>query len=295
MFKDKFIDYIQFEKRYSPNTILAYNNDLDQFLHFVEERYNIDSIRDINHHIIRSWLIELMENGITARSVNRKLTTLKSFYKFLLKEGLVSENPMNKILAPKVTRRLPYFVEQEKMALLFTEDYFDDDFSGLRDRLILEIFYNTGMRLSELINLKHQDIDLDRSTIKVLGKLNKERIIPFGENLKILLIRYTEQKKKEIDKPEAFSYFLITDKAMQLYSKFVYRVVHKYLSLVSTLEKRSPHVLRHTFATHMLNNGADLNAIKELLGHSSLAATQVYTHTTIEQLKSIYNKAHPRA
>lgn len=295
MFKEKFIDYIQFEKRYSPNTLLAYNNDLDQFLHFVEERYNIDSIRDINHQIIRSWLIELMENGITARSVNRKLTTLKSFYKFLLKEGLVSENPMNKILAPKVSRRLPYFVEQEKMALLFTENYFDDDFSGLRDRLILEIFYNTGMRLSELINLKHQDIDLDRNTIKVLGKLNKERIIPFGENLKILLIRYTEQKKKEIDKAEAFSYFLVTDKAMQLYSKFVYRVVHKYLSLVSTLEKRSPHVLRHTFATHMLNNGADLNAIKELLGHSSLAATQVYTHTTIEQLKSIYNKAHPRA
>ncbi len=295
MFKDKFIDYIQFEKRYSPNTLVAYNKDLDQFLDFVEERYNITSIGEINHQVIRSWLVELMENGLTARSVNRKLTTLKSFYKFLLKEGSVSENPMSKISSPKVSRRLPYFIEQEKMALLFTEDYFSDDFSGLRDRLILEIFYNTGMRLSELVNLKHQDIDLARNIVKVLGKLNKERIIPFGDNLKILLIQYIEKKQKETDKPEVFSYFLVTDKFKQLYSKYVYNVVHKYLSLVSTLEKRSPHVLRHTFATHMLNNGADLNAIKELLGHSSLAATQVYTHTTIEQLKTIYNKAHPRA
>ncbi len=295
MFKDKFIDYIQFEKRYSSNTIIAYNKDLEQFLHFVNERYNIDNIANIDHHIVRSWLIELMDNNIGARSVNRKLTTLKSYFKFLLKEEIVSDNPMNKIQAPKVSKRLPYFVEQSKMQSLFGESYFSDDFSGIRDRLVLDILYNTGMRLSELITLKHQNIDLERKSLKVLGKRNKERIIPFGDNLKVLLILYNEQKKKNFDKPEAFAFLLITDKGKQIYSRMVYRIVNKYLSLVSTLEKRSPHVLRHTFATHMLNNGADLNAIKELLGHSSLAATQVYTHNTIEQLKSIYNKAHPRA
>jgi len=295
MFKDRFIDYIQFEKRYSSNTIIAYNKDLEQFLHFVKESYEVDNIADVDHHIIRSWLIELMENDISARSVNRKLTTLKSYFKFLLKEDLVTENPMNKILAPKVSKRLPFFVEQDKMQSLFSDSYFDDDFPGLRDRLILDILYNTGMRLSELINLKHQDIDLEKKTMKVLGKRNKERIIPFGDNLKELLILYGVKKQKEFDQPEAFSCLLITNKGKQIYSRLVYRIVNKYLSLVSTLEKRSPHVLRHTFATHMLNNGADLNAIKELLGHSSLAATQVYTHNTIEQLKSIYNKAHPRA
>lgn len=295
MCKERFIDYIQFEKRYSPNTLLAYNNDLDQFLHFVRERYDVDDIAEVNHQMIRSWLIDMMENDISARSVNRKLTTLKSYFKFLLKEEKITANPMSKILPPKVSKRLPYFVEQEKMALLFSEAYFDDDFAGARDRLILEIFYHTGMRLAELLNLRHKDIDLDRGVIKVLGKRNKERLIPFSDNLKKQLINYIQQKQNEFSHDDAFVFFLVNNKGKQLYAKYVYNTVHRYLSLISTLEKRSPHILRHTFATHMLNNGADLNAIKELLGHSSLAATQIYTHNTIEQLKSIYNKAHPRA
>jgi len=295
MFKDKFIDYIQFEKRYSSNTIIAYNKDLEQFLHFVNEKYNIGEIAGIDHHIVRSWIVELMENNTSARSVNRKLTTLKSYFKFLLKEGLITDNPMYKVITPKTSKRLPYFVEQDKMQSLFVESYFNDDFQGTRDRLILDILYSTGIRLSELINLTYQDINIERKTMKVLGKRKKERIVPFGDNLKNLLICYIKQKQKSFDNPEAYSYLLVTNSGKKIYSRLVYRIVNKYLSMVSTLEKRSPHVLRHTFATHMLNNGADLNAIKELLGHSSLAATQVYTHNTIEQLKSIYNKAHPRA
>lgn len=295
MCKARFIDYLQFEKRYSPNTLIAYTNDLDQFFQFVKERYGIDNISEIDHQIVRSWLIELMENHISARSANRKLTTLKSFFKYLLKEGRVSENPMNKIVPPKVSRRLPYFVEQDKMSRLFSEAYFNDDFSGIRDSLILDLFYSTGMRLSELINLRHHDVDVDRMTIKVLGKRNKERLIPFSANLSKQILKYIEQKRNEFGNVGGSSFFIVNDKGKQLYPKFVYRVVNRYLTLISTIEKKSPHVLRHTFATHMLNNGADLNAIKELLGHCSLAATQIYTHNTIEQLKSIYNKAHPRA
>jgi integrase/recombinase XerC len=295
MVKDRFIDYIQFEKRYSKHTLIAYNKDLEQFLYFVNENYDIDDPSVVDHQIIRSWLISLIESNISPRSVNRKLTSLKSFYKYLLKEGLISENPMSKVLAPKVSKKLPYFVEQDKMQSLFTESYFNDGFSGIRDRLIMEIFYNTGIRLSELIHLKHHDVDLSRMQLKVLGKRNKERIIPFGENLRSLLLDFIDLKKKEFEGSDAFIYLIITDKGKQLYSSYVYRIVNNYLSLVSTIEKRSPHVLRHTFATHMLNNGADLNAVKELLGHANLSATQVYTHNTIEKLKSVYKQAHPKA
>ena len=303
MEKGKFIDYIQYEKRYSPHTVSAYRTDLDQFYSFLQIQYNITDIRDVTHPMIRSWLVLLMQEKISPRSVNRKLTTLKSFYKFLLKEGLVSINPMRKIISPRTSKKLPSFVEKEKMAMLFEKINFGEGFPALRDRLILEILYATGMRLSELINLKETDIDFHQSTLKVLGKRNKERLIPFSNKFADLLKTYLNGKKSYLENAE-FSkppgtpddlWLLVTDNGKNAYPRFIYRTVTKYLSQVTTLQKISPHVLRHTFATHLLNNGAELNAVKELLGHANLSATQVYTHNTIEKLKTIYKQAHPKA
>ena len=253
--------------------------------------------------MIRSWLVLLMQEKISPRSVNRKLTTLKSFYKFLLKEGLVSINPMRKIISPRTSKKLPSFVEKEKMAMLFEKINFGEGFPALRDRLILEILYATGMRLSELINLKETDIDFHQSTLKVLGKRNKERLIPFSNKFADLLKTYLNGKKSylentEFPKPPGTPddlWLLVTDNGKKAYPRFIYRTVTKYLSQVTTLQKISPHVLRHTFATHLLNNGAELNAVKELLGHANLSATKVYTHNTIEKLKTIYKQAHPKA
>jgi len=299
----KFIDYIQYEKRYSPHTVSAYRNDLDQFYSFLKLQYDVTDIRDVTHPMIRSWLVLLMENKISPRSVNRKLTTLKSFYKFLLREGRVSVNPMRKIISPKTSKKLPSFVEREKMEMLFERINFGEGFPALRDRLILEILYATGMRLSELIHLKETDIDFHQSTLKVLGKRNKERLIPFSNKFADLLNNYLLGKKSFFEtavfskppaKPDEF-WLLVTDKGLKAYPRFIYRIVTKYLSQVTTLQKISPHVLRHTFATHLLNNGAELNAVKELLGHANLSATQVYTHNTIEKLKTIYKQAHPKA
>jgi integrase/recombinase XerC len=303
MEKGKFIDYIQYEKRYSPHTVLAYRNDLDQFFSFLNIQYNISDIRDVTHPMIRSWLVHLMEEKISPRSVNRKLTTLKSFYKFLLKEGRVSINPMRKIISPRTSKKLPSFVEKEKMAMLFETINFGAGFPALRDRLILEILYATGMRLSELINLKETDIDFHQSTLKVLGKRNKERLIPFSNKFADLLKIYLQGKKIYLENAEFQrssgnlddTWLIITDSGKKSYPRFIYRAVTKYLSQVTTLQKISPHVLRHTFATHLLNNGAELNAVKELLGHANLSATQVYTHNTIEKLKTIYKQAHPKA
>lgn len=303
MVQGKFIDYIQYEKRYSPHTVSAYRTDLDQFYSFLQIQYNITDIRDVTHPMIRSWLVLLMQEKISPRSVNRKLTTLKSFYKFLLKEGLVSINPMRKIISPRTSKKLPSFVEKEKMAMLFEKINFGEGFPALRDRLILEILYATGMRLSELINLKEMDIDFHQSTLKVLGKRNKERLIPFSNKFADLLKTYLNGKKSylenaEFPKPPGTPddlWLLVTDNGKKAYPRFIYRTVTKYLSQVTTLQKISPHVLRHTFATHLLNNGAELNAVKELLGHASLSATQVYTHNTIEKLKTIYKQAHPKA
>jgi len=234
-----------------------------------------------------------MNNSISARSINRKITTLKSYYKYLLREDIVAINPMVKIISPKMAKSLPVFVEK-KQVLSLLEDYsFDESFSGTRNKLIIEMFYCTGMRLSELINLKVSNIDIESLQIKVLGKRNKERIIPFSITLKNALSKYREKLNKEgfIDN----KYLFITEKGKRIYEKLAYRVVNSYLNIVTTIDKKSPHTLRHTFATHMLNEGADLNAIKELLGHANLSATQVYTHNTFEKLKSIYNQAHPRA
>ncbi len=288
--QDNFIQYLQFEKRLSGHTLVAYTNDLTQFFKFLDTTYEIKNISEVNHTAIRSWIVSLMEQKITPRSVNRKITTLKTFYKFLLRQGVVVESPMLKILSPKTSKRLPVFVEKEKMDELIDNSGFGDDFEGRRNKLIIELFYATGIRLSELINLKTSDVNLHSGQLKVLGKRNKERIVPFSNELKRSIEDYLEIK---IDSDVVE--FFVSNSGKKLYEKFVYRLVNNYLSMVTTADKKSPHVLRHTFATHMLNNGADLNAIKELLGHANLSATQVYTHNTVEKLKNIHKQAHPKA
>jgi integrase/recombinase XerC len=234
---------------------------------------------------------------MSPRSINRKKTALKSYYKFLIKEGIITENPMNKVISPKTSKRLPVFVEKEKMEKLLdsNELNFGDDYTGIRNLMIIEILYATGMRVSELVNLKVTDVDLYNSTIKVLGKRNKERIIPFAKKLRVTIDKYNKIKEETFFGEDTADQFFLTSGGKKIYQKLAYRVVNYYLSIITTLDKKSPHVLRHTFATHMLNNGADLNAIKELLGHANLSATQVYTHNTIEKLKNIYKQAHPRA
>lgn len=287
--RDSFLIYLKTEKRLSSHTILAYSGDLEQFYSYIQTTYEIKQLSDINHTIIRSWVVEMMEQKISPRSVNRKITTLKTFYKYLLRQGTIKENPMLKIMSPKTSKRLPVFVEKDNMNFLIDTIAFGDDLEGVRNKLIIELFYATGIRLSELINLKLVNVDLDACQIKVLGKRNKERIIPFNKEIKNSIQDYMDKKP---GLPGEFLFQLKSGKKM--YEKFVYRIVNEYLSMVTTVDKKSPHVLRHTFATHMLNNGADLNAIKELLGHANLAATQVYTHNTVEKLKNIHKQAHPK-
>ena len=258
--RDSFIEYLQFEKRLSDHTLVAYSNDLSQFFKYLESAFEIKNIAEINHTFVRSWIVSMMQAKITPRSVNRKITTLKTFYKYLLRQEVVTENPMLKILSPKTSKRLPVFVEKDKMDILIDNIDFGNDFDGIRNKLIIELFYATGIRLSELINLKQSNIDIHNSQLKVLGKRNKERIVPFGHELKKSLQKYIKVKV-ESSAEELF----VTKSGKKLYEKFVYRLVNNYLSQVTTMDKKSPHVLRHTFATHMLNNGADLNAIKELL------------------------------
>ncbi len=290
-----FINYLKFEKRYSPHTITAYTKDLDQFDSFLISEYEVLNANEVSYQMVRSWIVGLIEQDISARSVNRKLSTLKSYFKYLVREELINENPMPKVQSPKTSKKLPVFVDRESMETLFSEDIFSNDFDGRRNRLIIEMFYMTGIRLSELINLKNSDIDFYQQSIKVLGKRNKERIVPISAELIDSIKNYIEIRDKNVEVLEQNDYFYVTIKGKKLYEKLAYHIVNLYLGKVSTLQKKSPHVLRHTFATHMLNNGADLNAIKEILGHSNLAATQVYTHNTIEKLKNIYKQAHPRA
>lgn len=295
MYITSFIQYISTEKRYSRHTAEAYKNDLNQFFSFIEETFELKNPGEITPSMVRSWIFEMANHSISSKTINRKLSTLKTYFRFLRKNNLTSNNPLNNITSPKTNKRLPEFVNQEQMDFLLDDFFFDDTFIGKRDRLIIEILYFTGIRLSELIQIKDKDIDLHQKQIKVLGKRNKERIIPFGNTLLKSLIEYTTLRNKEVIRKEGVVELLITQKGEKVYKKLVYRVVNTYLSRVSTLKKTSPHVLRHTFATHMLNNGAELNTIKEILGHASLAATQVYTHNTIEKLKTIYKLAHPRA
>ncbi|MCX6230597.1 MAG: tyrosine-type recombinase/integrase [Bacteroidetes bacterium] len=295
MFKDQFLQYIKYEKRYSPNTCIAYEHDLKQFFEFIQTNYSTKEITEINHQMMRAWLSSLMEAGVQARSINRKITTLKSFYKFLLREKHITTNPTTKIISPKTPKKLPVYVEEANMEKLL-EDEFSDEYLELRNMLILEVLYDTGIRLTELINLKHEDIDMVNLSMKVLGKRNKERIIPISKLLKDKILHFFEVKNRlGLASMEKENFIFLTKNLKKLYTKLVYRVVYYYLSKITTINKKSPHVLRHSFATHMLNNGADLNAIKEILGHSNLTATQVYTHNTINKLKTIYKQAHPRA
>ncbi|WP_026902984.1 tyrosine-type recombinase/integrase [Pedobacter glucosidilyticus] len=293
MFLERFFNYLQYEKRYSKHTLTAYKNDLLQFENFLKE-FESD-ILTVNHQQIRNWMITLLDDGIEARSVNRKISTLRAFYKFLVKEEVLSINPVLKIQTPKVAKKLPVFVEESKLiALLDSTSAFEDSFTGVRDKLILELLFGTGMRLSELLGLTIASIDLNHQTIKVLGKRNKERIIPIHHSLVNQIKSYLTERLAIVADTNTTS-FIVTEKGEQAYAKLIYRVVQRYLSLVTTQDKKSPHLLRHSYATSLLNHGADINAIKELLGHASLAATQVYTHNSIERIKTIYKQAHPKA
>ena len=289
MLKNKFIKYLSAEKRFSEHTITSYSTDLDQFSIFLSEEYQISNEdSEISFQIVRSWIASLLEKGVTPRSVNRKISTLKTYFKFLIREKVISESPMLKIVAPKSKKRLPVFIEENQIENLLNEVEFDDGFIGERDKLIIELFYVTGIRISELINIRIFDINFSNSLIKVLGKRNKERLIPLSINI-------VNELQTFVKKYNLNNYLFTNLGGTKVYTKLVYRVVKKYIGKISSVNKKSPHILRHTFATHMLNNGADINAIKELLGHANLSATQVYTHNTIEKLKTVYKQAHPRA
>ena len=289
-----FLDSLKFEKRYSPHTIRSYQDDLSQFTRFLEKEFDNPGLAAINASLVRSWLAHLKEEGLTAKSINRKISSLKGFFKWAMRLGLLTASPMMNIISPKTAKRLPTYIEQRDMDQLLHEVQFGDDLQGRTDKLIINLFYSTGMRLAEMVNLKEVQVDPDYKTVRVLGKGNKERIIPIGEELLGQIKEYTALKRKELE-PAGHPYLLVDKQGKQLYHKAVYLIVKKYLQQVSTLHKLSPHVLRHTFATHLANNGADLNAVKELLGHASLAATQIYTHNSIEKLKQVHQKAHPKS
>jgi integrase/recombinase XerC len=289
MLQNKFITYLSSEKRFSEHTIKSYTTDLNQFTLFLSTEFQIvDQINEISFQIIRTWIANLLEKGISPRSVTRKISTLKTYFKFLIREGILIENPMLKVVAPKSKKSLPVFIEEDQIASLLNEVQFEKGFIGQRNKLIIELFYVTGVRLSELINIKISDVNFISQSIKVLGKRDKERIIPITSSVVDTLNNFFANNQKNT--------YLFTDlEGKKLYNKLVYRIVNKYIGKISSVNKKSPHILRHTFATHMLNNGADINAIKELLGHANLISTQVYTHNTIEKLKTVYKQAHPRA
>jgi integrase/recombinase XerC len=291
---ETFLNYITFQKRYSRHTILSYKNDLNSFFTYGKEQYNTISVSEISSVMIRSWLASLKEQGITSKSINRKISTLKSFFKYHLKTGNITVNPMASVISLKNNRRLPSFISQEDLETLFTYVEFPDSWEGKTNHLLLMILYQTGIRLSELINIKESSIDYSKRVLKVLGKGNKERIIPLQQDLLDVIISYCEQKK-QIPGASGDQRLIVNKKGKKLYPKYVYNVVKEYLGSVSTNEKKSPHILRHSFATHLTNNGADINAVKELLGHSSLASTQVYTHNTIARLKEVHKQAHPKS
>jgi integrase/recombinase XerC len=287
-----FTDYLTYEKRFSPHTVRAYKTDTDQFLIFVETVYGLASVAEVRPLHVRAWMVSLIEAGVGTRAINRKLSCLKTFFRFLLKRGWVAENPMLKIIAPKVGKALPVFVREDHLAQLLDDVIFESGFSGVRDRLILELLYLTGLRRAELIQLTPEAFDFQRRQLRVKGKGGKERVIPILPELAERVQQYLRLRRETFEPlpPQ----LLLTDKGQAMYPKYVYKVVHRYLSMVTTVAKRSPHVLRHSFATHLSNKGADINAVKELLGHSSLAATQVYTHNAIEKLREVYQSAHPK-
>lgn len=286
-----FIVYLQTEKRYAENTLISYKIDLEQYHAFCQK--NGKEGMDLFFRTIRSWVVDLMERGYTPKTIHRKLSSLRSYCKYLVRLGELDSDPVGKVLKPKMNKRIPQFVDEKGINRLLDEFEFGNDFTGTRNRLMINLLYQTGMRRSELTGLKVSSLDTAGDTVRVMGKRNKERIVPLGKEIIGDIEAYME-KRREVDAELSDSLFL-TEKGRPVYPKLVYRIVTRYISMITTLEKTSPHILRHTFATHMLNSGADLNAIKEILGHANLAATQVYTHNTFEKLKSIYNQAHPRA
>ena len=291
-YQESFVNYLKFEKRCSSHTVVAYKNDLDQFVQFCIEVVGEFNVKKTDSKLVRSWIVHLMENKLSARSVNRKITTVKSFFKYLMKELIVEKNPATYLSLPKIRKKLPNFVEENNLHHLLDDGFFDVDFKGIRDKLIITLLYGTGIRLAELLLLKDSDIDTKMCLIKVLGKRKKERIIPYPTSINSLLEAYFNIRNTDIGfKTERL---LVTENGKPVYEKLIYRVVNSNLAKVTLLEKKSPHVLRHTYATHLLNKGADLNAVKELLGHVNLAATQIYTHTSFERLHDIYKQAHPR-
>ncbi len=289
---DAFLQYIYSEKRYSEHTLKAYSNDLSQFESYLEDEFEIVNLIKAKHIHLRGWIVDLSEKGHSSRSINRKIATTKSFYKYLLGRDYIESNPADLIKPLKTEKDLPKFVKESEIVHLLESAEFTDDFSGVRDKLLFELLYATGIRLSELISLKYEDLNLYEKTIKVLGKRNKERIIPVNNSLILIVKKYISTKKAEGMNSE---FLLVTNEGNPVYPMFIYRKVKAYLSQVTTISKKSPHILRHTFATHLLNKGADLNAVKDLLGHTSLAATQVYTHNSIEKLKAAFDQAHPKA
>jgi len=291
-FSQSFIDYLKFEKRYSVHTVRAYRDDLEQFFSFLESTFGETTLPAITTSLIRSWLASLKESKITSKSINRKISSLKSFFKFQLRTGILEKSPMAGINSPKSGKRLPVYVEEKDMQLLSSLVEFPDDWQGKTDRLLIGMFYNTGVRLTELVTLKNSQFDADAATLRVIGKGNKERMIPLSASLVAEIRRY--QYEKQISGRESAETLLVNDQGKALYVKYAYLSVRKWLSRVTTLDKKSPHVLRHSFATHLMNHGADLNSVKELLGHSSLAATQLYTHNSIEKLREVHKKNHPR-
>ncbi len=288
-----FINYLRFEKRYSQHTIRAYQDDLEQFLLFLTSQYGELTQADIRAPFIRSWLASLKDAGVSTKTINRKISSLKSFFKYQLRTGALAASPMRGIISPKSGKRLPVYVEEKDMMTLLEQVEFPDTWQGKTDELLISLFYHTGMRLAEVIGLKPGQVDFEKGVLRVLGKGNKERILPMAPPLAVKISRYLEEKA--VRGWGGIHMVLVTGTGRPLYPKYAYLAVKKYLSLITTVGKKSPHVLRHSFATHLMNHGADLDAVKELLGHSSLAATQLYTHNSIEKLREVYKKSHPRA
>ncbi|WP_057940465.1 tyrosine-type recombinase/integrase [Algoriphagus resistens] len=292
---DSFINYLEFEKRASPHTVDAYRRDLRQLEEFVELSFDLNEISEAQHPELRAWVIDLVDSGLSTTSVNRKIATLRSYYKFLLRTRIISKDPTYKLKGLKNPKKLPEFVQEETILAVLNESVYEPTFEGQRDKMVMEFLYLTGVRLSELVGLQWSDINLIEDSVKVLGKRKKERIIPITKGLKQNILLYKKVFEETFSKVGQSEYFIVSNQQKQSYPMMIFRIVRHYLDLFAQTSKRSPHVLRHTFATHLLNKGADLNAVKDLLGHSSLAATQVYTHNSMEKLKAVFEQAHPKA
>lgn len=289
-----FLAYLSLEKKYSPLTVRAYSGDLEDYARFCLEEYQISDLEKVEYGIIRSWIVQLSNSQLSNRSINRKLSSLKAYYKFLLKIGVIEISPLARHRSLKTPKKVEVPFSESEMDKVLLQIPFDDNFEGVRDRLIIELLYATGIRRSELVNLKMTQIDLSSKTIKVIGKRNKERIVPLLDSTVHFIEAYIRERNDLVEISDKAHLFLLKS-GNKIYETLVYRIINKYFSLVSPKVKKSPHILRHTFATHMLNKGADLNSVKELLGHSSLASTQVYTHTSIAELKKVHGSSHPRS